>query len=663
MTDDGFYAATTSEERIRTWFDVPSPPLIGMPTGARSGVWVLDVDRKNGIDGADALDQLIASNGELPDTPVSMTASGGMHYWFRFPDGCKVRNSTSKLGAGLDVRGEGGYVIVPPSCANGHSYEWEASSPPELVEAPAWLVTMASPRPPRERKPHRVPTERDRALADQALASIVYVVTDGRDTWVEIGMAYKAAGGDVDTFEAWSAEQPGYDADKFEREWDSWDPVGGVTAGTLYYHARRFGWDFPRGPASAERGALPLEEMGLEPVANKDGEFIGWLASLSNVAAILELHETWFRRLRYNELASRMELWTEDKCAEVTDVTVHEMRVWLDTGVRWARGKPARAVVFDAVELVCRRHAYHPVADYFSTLQWDGRERLPFWLEDVCSVPRSQYTMTVACAVLIGAVARVYEPGCKLDTMPVLVGPQGAMKSTLCAILAGLEWHVDTPAPIGSKDAYQVLAGAWCYEFAELAAMHGKDVERLKAFFSSARDTYRPAYGRMVVDHPRRCWFIATTNDEEFLHDSTGARRFWPVRVESVDIDALKAIRNQLWAEAVARYRLGEPWHLEGDVVDDARQVADEHYAIDPWEEPIREYVEGLEKVLPSAIYGAIGIPTEKLSKADAMRVTRILVDRLGFRKGAIRLDGAVRRGFQRLPKEGDSPFGEEDGQ
>lgn len=652
MTNSGFYAATVDDRRIKAWFDVPGPPLIGIPTGQRSGIWALDLDRKNGVDGSDSLDKLTAAHGPLPDTPVSLTPSGGMHLLFRFADGCHVRNSTGRLGPGIDVRGEGGYIIAPPSRLNGQGvgYEWEASSPPEIVPAPAWLESLASPPAPRERRPYREPTDGDRRRALEALQAIVFSADEGRDTWVEIGMAYRAAGGCVESFETWSASQPGYDADKFPREWDSWSPEGGITPGTLYYHARRFGWDFPRSPAPAGAGPVDVGDMGLEPVCDKEGEFKGWRPTLSNVAAVLELHEHWHGRITHNQLAGRGEL-ADDKGQrrELDDAAVHEVRIWLDTGIQWAGGKPSRSNVFDAIEAVCQRHQRHPVQEYLESLQWDGMERLPFWLEDVCGVARSQYTIEVATKTLVGAVARAYVPGCKLDTMLVLVGPQGIMKSTMLRILAiSEEWHVDTPIPLGNKDAYQTLGGAWLYEFAELAAMHGKDVEKLKAFFSSATDHYRAAYARLSVPHPRGCFFVATTNDGEFLHDSTGARRFWVVEVQAIDIGALKAVVEQLWAEAVYRYRQGEEWHLSPEAAEESGVVADEHYSADPWEDAVTDHVTGLENITGAEVLDALEVDRARQGRGDLMRVSRILRDRLGWVRVRVRRGSRNVKGWRR---------------
>ena len=393
-------------------------------------------------------------------------------------------------------------------------------------------------------------------------------------------------------------------------------------------------------------GASEPEEIELEEARSAKGDFLGYKPTLSNVVAILEHHERWAGRVLLNELAGQIEIIGSRGPRQITDAQAHEVRVWLDTGVKWS-AKPSRSIAFDALETVAHRAAYHPIRDYLSSLQWDGVERLPFWLSDVCGVERTAYTMAVAAKSLIGAVARVLSPGCKLDTMPVLIGAQGIQKSTLVRVLFR-GGHVDTPIQLGSKDAYQVLQGAWGYEFAELASFHGREVEKLKAFFSSSHDTYRPSYGRFTVSVPRQCVFWATTNDAEIFHDTTGARRFWPVEIEHVDIELAESLRDQLWAEAVAQFHAGEPWHMEGEAAELAANAAEQHHASDPWEGPISAFVEGKDRVPTADILDALGVEKARWTKGDSMRVTRVMRDRLKWKRQAIRVGGQVVKGFRR---------------
>ena len=177
--------------------------------------------------------------------------------------------------------------------------------------------------------------------------------------------------------------------------------------------------------------------------------------------------------------------------------------------------------------------------------------------------------------------------------MLVLVGDQGVKKSTLIRTLGG-RWTADTPIDIGAKDGYEALRGGWLIEIAELAGMGGKDVERLKAFFSSPEDVYRPPYGRKPVRRKRSCVFIGTTNDRDFLKDATGSRRFWCVTVGDIDIEALSADVDQLWGEAAHAALQGEPWWLTDEEALLAEAEAEKHISIDPWEAVIRKRLTAL---------------------------------------------------------------------
>ncbi|RZK47825.1 MAG: P-loop ATPase, partial [Pedobacter sp.] len=190
--------------------------------------------------------------------------------------------------------------------------------------------------------------------------------------------------------------------------------------------------------------------------------------------------------------------------------------------------------VAKAIQLAFEKRQVHPVRDYLKGVSWDGVPRLERWLTTYLGVEDTPYTQAVGASTLRSAVARVLEPGCKVDTMLVLQGQQGVGKSKAIRALCGERWFTDDLAEFGSKDAAEQLLGAWFVEVAELGAMNRSEVERVKSFISREVDRFRPAYGRQVVARPRQCVFIGTTNADTYLRDETGNRRFWPVQVGAV---------------------------------------------------------------------------------------------------------------------------------
>ena len=291
--------------------------------------------------------------------------------------------------------------------------------------------------------------------------------------------------------------------------------------------------------------------------------------------------------------------------------------------------------IFEAVQLAAHRHLIHPVRDYLDSLDWDGTPRLDDWLFDALdavgrsNVELAAYTRRVAAWTLLGAVARAYEPGCKFDYVLVLEGEQGLGKSRAIQILGG-PWYADTPFSIGSKDAYQALNGTWFNEFSELDALRRTEAIKVKAYLSSQVDHYRPAYERRTVDHPRSSIFIGTSNEDAYLDDPTGNRRFWPVYCQKLDADYLARNRDQLFAEAVDRYRNGEAWwptSSEDEACLTAVQQSRE--SRDPWADVIADWL-AKHKPGADARVTTLELLVEAIGKKPAEIDARRLPARIG---------------------------------
>ncbi|MFN4016719.1 MAG: VapE domain-containing protein [Reyranella sp.] len=306
-------------------------------------------------------------------------------------------------------------------------------------------------------------------------------------------------------------------------------------------------------------------------------------------------------------------------------------------------------VVSRSITAVARDVRIHPVRDYLNALVWDGESRLDAWALTYLGAEDTPLNRAFGALWAISAIARIMQPGAKADHMLILEGPQGARKSTALKVLAGADWFTDELAEIGSKDAAQQMRGVWIIEIAELDAIGRAEVSRIKAFLSRTVDRYRPPYGRYVIDVPRQCVFAGSVNPDTYLRDETGNRRFWPLRCGAIDLDGLRRDRDQLWAEAVVRFREGAIWWLAdpvliamADAAQSERMQSDawdgliEHWigfqrrrvnrgytGYDDWqEEEVRRSAPLTDVSVGEILEQAIGIEPGRWTRADQMRVT-----------------------------------------
>jgi predicted P-loop ATPase/phage/plasmid primase-like uncharacterized protein len=300
-----------------------------------------------------------------------------------------------------------------------------------------------------------------------------------------------------------------------------------------------------------------------------------------------------------------------------------------------------------AVAQAARKNKFNPVTDYLDGCVWDHTERLGTWLHHVAGVVQSPYYDLIGRLMIMSMVARAYHPGCQMDYAPVFEGGQGEGKSSLLRVLGG-QWYKETPFVVGDKDGYLAIQGAWLYEIAELDSFNKGDITAIKAFVTNTVDDFRAPYGRRNAKYPRRTCFAATTNQEEYLKDTTGARRFWPVRCGTINLDLLAARRDQLFAEAVILVRAGLKWHPTREEERTLIKPEQEEREIDDvWYPRIYRFVDGIaestssvpiykltEVTMEVLLTKALGIEIGKLSssRSESTRVGNCMA-RMGWHK------------------------------
>lgn len=356
---------------------------------------------------------------------------------------------------------------------------------------------------------------------------------------------------------------------------------------------------------------------------------------LANVMHVLAQHPAWAGVLAYDEFAASIvarrvpptrkhDRPPEQAPGDWTDADTVRSAAWF---AKFVGFEPTVRMVDDAVAAIAMRTRTHAVREYLGRLQWDRRARLDTMLASYFGARDDRYVRTVGPKWMISAVARVMRPGCQADHMLILEGLQGLRKSTgLEALCDDPQWFTDTIIAIGDKDSYQALQRRWIIELAELDALRGREASVVKKFMSARADSFRPPYGRHTQRFPRQCVFAGTTNEDAYLLDATGNRRYWPVACGDVDVDAIRRDRDQLWAEALVRFGRGEAWHLtDPEAIQLALDAQAEREAPDDWIPLVAKYLE---------VHARDGITTgETLTKAIEVapeRITRALSTRAG---------------------------------
>ena len=311
-----------------------------------------------------------------------------------------------------------------------------------------------------------------------------------------------------------------------------------------------------------------------------------------------------FANFAFNELANRIQVTGDMPWERPSD-----NRFWRDADTAQMKALiDIRYVAFSSrnhdvsFTKVADDRRFHPIRDYLDGLPtWDGTKRIETLLVRCLQADDTRYTRAVTRKTFAAAVARIYKPGTKFDSVLVFDGVQGIGKSTLFKDLVGDEFYSETLSltDMDDKSGAEKLQGFWVVEIGELAGMKKADIEKVKAFLSTSDDKYRPSYGKTVESHPRQCIIIASVNGERgYLRDITGNRRFWIVKVhQEVQIKKWNFTaeeRDQIWAEAKTIWQSGEKLYLEGDLIKDAAEAQRDAMEVDERQGMVEEYLETL---------------------------------------------------------------------
>lgn len=381
-------------------------------------------------------------------------------------------------------------------------------------------------------------------------------------------------------------------------------------------------------PANAAKCDITaLQEIGVQVEVTKAGLRIP--THQHNLTTILNKHPAWEGKLAFDDLAKRVVVDRDGKAVPWQDTFTTELAAWLSKEL--PDFDPQAEKLDRAVAAVAARNTQHPIRTYLAGLQWDGTPRCAVLWSKYFGAKDSELMQAFGRKWMIGAVARVMAPGCKVDTMPIVSGPQGAGKSRgFAALCAAPTWFSDTKLPLDNVTrSAEMLMGKWIYEIGELESFRKQEETLVKSFLTSQADNVRVSYAHYAQRFERQAAFVGTTNQARYLKDETGGRRFWPIVGGRVDVDAIERDREQLWAEAVALFNAGESWWLNDFEASQARTVQDDAREADAWEGILTDWLatqdtsKGL--TLDAIAAEAIGVSRSRLTPTDQHRISKCL--------------------------------------
>lgn len=621
-TKNGFKDASIDEDQIRWWWRELPHALVAAPTGEASGFDVVDADKpKKGetLTPEEALEGF-RSQYDAANTPTCGTMSGGFHQYFKHRPG--VKSSQRKYAPQIDTRGQGGFVVLAGNPGYAVVHDCELADFPQLPNGKAnGHIDLNQARVAPELTAMLAEAHKPGAWWGAMVRATAHLHTRGTPHDVILDLLAAPA-----TLEGYTIEQTRAELAKMLR---------GATE-----KVERGEWRRPNGPNGNAKIILPDRGSKGAPL----NSYANARAVLSGCGEFAFSYERFADRAYFN------------LGEQLTDEAVSAMRQMI---VAHYQFDPGLELTYQAARQLAWENSMDRVCAWLDSLEWDGVERLNSWLSDYAGAVEGALNSAFGRKTLIASVRRARHPGCKFDYVLTLQGAQGVGKSSVPRILAGEAalFSDQEILSLKAREQQEAMAGIWFYELSEMAGYKKTDIERVKAFVSRTHDRARPVWGRVMADQPRRCVFIATTNDSEPFHDPTGSRRFWPVDVEIINLEALERDRRQLFAEAAFAEASGEPLTLPPELWGEAAAAQEARTEQHPWALHLASlkgrmilHEEGSQARLAwSEIWGALGIPAERQSPQGRRTVTQIL-EKMGWSKSSVtmKIEGEVVRGFVR---------------
>lgn len=414
------------------------------------------------------------------------------------------------------------------------------------------------------------------------------------------------------------------------------------------------------GNIAEEIKQYPLDKLDLLSTENAGRKTYN--RCVENIYRILERHPDYAGRFRFDEWTQRQEMKGTHGWREIDDTDYTPIQRRISTMYAPFRSV-SKEMVIDAIQDACRAHSFDRAVDFIRKEAWDMVPRLDTWLTKAYGCPEDDYHKAVGSNFLKGMAKRIIQPGCKFDSVLILEGKQGCGKSTSLSIIGG-DWHLETTLRADSKDFFMQFRGKLIVEFSEGETMSRTETKNMKAMISTQVDTYRAPYGRTMKDVPRRCVFAMSTNQDEYLKDESGNRRFFPVEVKGmVDVDWLRVHRQQLFAEAL--YRVETKKESVYEYPEDSESRQEEKMVRSSFEDSIDDWL-----VNPIGMNGtAMNIPDygvtimdvwkyallgdkARIRKAEEMQVS-LALRHLGYEQRQTMIDGVrKRRWFKKMVEQ-----------